>query len=145
MIYKLNDVVASCSCEVCGTAASQPYYSVYRLTVFPNWHSPLLPLHPPQDAHTHHAGAPKPDLKDLVVLPISDWFSLGDQLNISREELLVIKSNFHHDPQTCKRQMFQCWLISTSQASYHQLVVALKNAGDDSLAEELHIKYGKNL
>ena len=99
-------------------------------------------LYPPQDAH---AGAPKPDLKDLVVLPISDWFSLGDQLNIPREELLVINSNFHHDPQTCKRQVFQFWLDSTSQASYHQLVVALRNTGDDSLAEKLHIKYGKNL
>ena len=117
---------------------------IMRLTVFPNicrYYSSL----PPQDAHTHCAGAPKPDLKDLVVLPISDWFSLGDRLNISREELLVIRYNFHHDPPTCKRKMFQCWLDSTPQASYHQLVIALEDTGDDSLAEELCRKYGKSL
>ena len=86
---------------------------------------------------------PKPDLKDLVVLPISDWFSLGKELNIPREKLLLIESNFHHDMQTCKRKVFQCWLESTSEASYHQLMVALRNIGDDSLTEELCKKYGK--
>ena len=86
---------------------------------------------------------PKPDLKDLVVLLISDWSSLGKELNIPREKLLLIESNFHHDPQTCKRKLFQCWLESTSEASYHQLLFALKNIGDDSLAEELCKKYGK--
>ena len=92
-----------------------------------------------------HAGTPKPDLKDLVVLPISDCFSLGDQLNIPRVKLLEIKNYFHHDPQTCKRKVFQCWLESTPQASYHQLVVALRNTADYSLAEELCKKYSKRL
>ena len=92
-----------------------------------------------------HAGTPKPDLKDLVVFPISDCFSLGDQLNIPRVKLLEIKNYFHHDPQTCKRKVFQCWLESTPQASYHQLVVALRNTADYSLAEELCKKYSKRL
>ena len=41
--------------------------------------------------------------------------------------------------------MFQCWLESTPQASYHQLVVALRNTADYSLAEELCKKYSKRL
>ena len=136
---KLNNVVA-----VVVKYARLPLVSQYEVDCISR-HMPLLLLPPPQDAHTHHAGTPKPDLKDLVVLPISDWFSLGDQLNIAPEKLLVIRNNIHHDPPTCKKKMFQCWLDSTSQASYHQLVVALRNTGDDSLAENLHIKYGKNL
>ena len=87
-----------------------------RLTVFldiRHYYSSL-----PLKMHTHTlCRAPKPDLRDLVVLPVFDWFSLGDQLNIALEKLLVIRNSFHHDPPTCKRKMFQCWLDSISHAS----------------------------
>ena len=81
-------------------------------------------------------------LKDLVLLPIINWFDLGLQLNISEDNLDIIKQNNPNDTKACRREMFSAWLEINPDASYRQLVDALHTMGFHNIAERLCTKYG---
>lgn len=81
-------------------------------------------------------------LKDLVLLPVINWFDLGLQLNIPEDNLNIIKHNNPTDMKTCRREMFSAWLESDPDASYGQLVNALHTMGYHNVAEHLCTKYG---
>jgi len=81
-------------------------------------------------------------LKDLVLLPVINWFDLGLQLNIPEDNLNIIKQNNPNDTKACRREMFSAWLESDPDASYRQLVNALHTMGYHNIAKQLCTKYG---
>jgi len=77
-------------------------------------------------------------LKDLVLLPIHNWYSLGIQLSLPEDKLGEIKRNNPGDEQSCKAHMFSLWLRTASpRATYEQLVEALHRLGENSAMEHI--------
>ena len=85
-----------------------------------------------------------PELKDLQNLEISDWFGLGLKLGLSEGDLEVIRDDFHQNAKAQKREMFSRWLRTSATPSYKELIKALKQEGDISVADALEKKFGKN-
>ena len=84
-----------------------------------------------------------PQLKDLVLVQVTEWYDLGLQLGVEDEELDVIHRNNPGNLKTCRREMFKAWLRITPNPSYQQLVEALTAVGDVREADQLSKKYGK--
>ena len=80
---------------------------------------------------------PKPELKDLIHLRVSDWYRLGLALKLNSYDLDIIEKDFQGDTrkQTCK--MFELWLRTQPDALYEQLIKALHEAGDETVAKFL--------
>ena len=80
---------------------------------------------------------PKPELNDLMHLQVSDWYSLGLALKLIPYDLNIIEKDFRGDTrkQTCK--MFDHWLRTQPDASYEQLIKALHEVGDETVANSL--------
>ena len=76
-------------------------------------------------------------------LQVSDWYRLGLALTLSSYDLDIIEKDFRGDTrkQTCK--MFDLWLKTQPDASYQQLIKALCEVGDETVANSLRKKYGK--
>ena len=76
-------------------------------------------------------------------LQVSDWYRLGLALTLLSYDLDIIEKDFRGDTrkQTCK--MFDLWLKTQPDASYEQLIKALRKVGDETLANSLCNKYGK--
>eukprot|EP00731_Ephydatia_muelleri_P007193 Em0003g1441a len=83
-----------------------------------------------------------PELKDLQNLEISDWFGLGLKLGLSEGDLEVIRDDFHQNTKAQKREMFSRWLRTSATPSYKELIKALKQEGDISVADALEKKFG---
>ena len=75
----------------------------------------------------------RPSIRQLVeVMRMEDvnistwWIDLGLELNVSNNDLQVIKVNNCDDVNTCCRIMFEKWLRMTPNASWNQLIIALE-------------------
>ena len=86
---------------------------------------------------------PKPDLKDLMHLQVSDWNRLGLALKLVPYDLNIIEQDFRGDTRKQSLKMFELWLKVQPDASYEQLIKALREVGDETVASSLSIKYGK--
>ena len=86
---------------------------------------------------------PKPTLKELVLVKVTNWHNLGLQLNIDDDELRTIGRNNPQDQDACKRDMFRAWLKNCPQASYPQLIQAMVDIGDVNEASILGKKHGE--
>ena len=76
----------------------------------------------------------RPTIKQLQeVMRIEDidittqWRDIGLELVDSNKTLKVIEADHPSDVDTCCRLMFEKWLEAKSDASWSQLVIALKN------------------
>lgn len=76
-----------------------------------------------------------PTLRDLSLLPVTNWYFLGLQLGVSIDELDVIERKHPRDNHMCKIKMFGAWLRSDTSASYKKLVKALAAVEKRSIAE----------
>ena len=85
---------------------------------------------------------PKPDLKDLMHLQINAWNRLGLALKLNAYDLHKIEKDFQ-DTRRQTLKMFELWLKTQPDASYEQLIKALHEVGDETVANSLYIKYGK--
>ena len=76
-------------------------------------------------------------------LKVGDWYRLGLSLNIKPYELGIINKDCMADTngQTCK--MLELWLRTQPQASYQQLIQALHEVGDGTVADSLCKECGK--
>ena len=86
---------------------------------------------------------PKPDLKDLIHLQVSDWNRLGLALKLDPYGLNIIEQDFRGDTRKQTLKMFEFWLKTQPDASYEQLIKALREVGDETVASSLYMKYGK--
>ena len=89
------------------------------------------------------SGTQGPQMKDLVLIKVTEWYELGLQLGVEDAELEVIEKNNRGDLKTCRRNMFRAWLRITPSPSYQQLVEALVAVGEDKEADLLRKKYSK--
>ena len=85
-----------------------------------------------------------PSLKELMTLPISEWYPLGIQLGLEDYRLRIIRNNnasLSDSCQQCTIDMFQKWLDSSPVTpSYEQLHEALVNCGMRTAANYLEKK-----
>ena len=86
---------------------------------------------------------PKPELKDLMHLQVSDWNRLGLALMLVPYDLNIIEQDFQGDTRNQSLKMFELWLKTQPDASYEQLIKALHEVGEETVASSLSIKYGK--
>ena len=77
----------------------------------------------------------KPSAKKLQRYMIPDvatkWYELGLELFDEKEEhkLNIIKSNHGNDAKKCCLEMFLLWLENNNDATWYQIVEALKSPG----------------
>ena len=86
---------------------------------------PCIPTSVPDNRATTGSFPPEPKLKDLVLLKINDWYSLGLQLDIEDSKLDEIQKESNNNISLAKRMMFQHWLQNDTDANKHE---KLKNA-----------------
>ena len=66
-----------------------------------------------------------------------EWFALGLELKVNVAELNQIKQNFNNDVKGRCNEMFRLWLRSSTNASWNQLIQALKVVKLNFLAGEI--------
>ena len=76
-------------------------------------------------------------------LRVSDWNRLGLALKLNSYELNIIEQDFRGDTRKQSLKMFELWLKTQPDASYEQLIKALHEVGDETVASSLYMKYGK--
>ena len=76
-------------------------------------------------------------------LQVSYWKRLGLALKLNSYDLNIIEKDNKGDTRTQTLKMFDLWLKAQPDASYEQLIKALCEVGDKTVASSLCIKYGK--
>ena len=79
-------------------------------------------------------------VKELVAatITVSDWHSLGLQLNLTMCQLREIDVTYHKEGfNRIKAEIFNAWLKSSSSASWADLIKALKTISEDIVAGEI--------
>ena len=76
-------------------------------------------------------------------LRVSDWYRLGLALNLMSDDLDMIEKDHQGNTRKQTYKMFDFWLRTQPNASYDQLIKALREVGDISVANFLCKKYGK--
>ena len=89
------------------------------------------------------SGAQGLQMKDIVIIKVTEWYELGLQLGVDDAELEEIEKNNRGDLRACRRNMFRAWLRITPTPSYQQLVEALTAVGEGKEADLLSKKYSK--
>ena len=116
---------------------------IFMITV--QWAGPLMFL-APIPSFNLHVGHNAPSLVELVKLPITDWRSLGLQLDIAYHHLNTIQANNAQYPdsmQRCVAAVFQTWLNKDREASYEKVEKALCAAGMPELAQQFFRQPGE--
>ena len=92
-----------------------------------------------------HSGllAPKPELNNLMYLQVSDWKRLGLALKLNFYDLNIIEKDNRGDTREQTLKMFELWLKAQPDASYEQLIKALREVGDETVASFVCKKYSK--
>lgn len=78
-------------------------------------------------------------------LRVSDWNRLGLALELDSYDLDIIEKDNPGDRRKQTRKMFQLWLKTQPDGSYEQLIKALCEVGDGTVASSLCKKYGKHI
>ena len=86
-----------------------------------------------------------PDLKDLMHLQVSDWNRLGLALKLNSYDLNIIERDHRGDTRKQTLKMLELWLKTQPDASYEQLIKALHEVGDETVASSLWTEYGKHI
>ena len=76
-------------------------------------------------------------------LQVSDWYRLGLALRLNSYDLDIIKKDHPGDTKSQTCNMFGLWLRTQPDASYEQLIKALRKVGDETVANSLRKMYGK--
>ena len=92
---------------------------------------------------TFLSGTQEPQMKDLVLIKVTEWYELGLQLGVKDAELEGIEKDNQRDLKSCRRNMFRAWLRITPNPSYQQLAEALMAVGEEREADLLCKKYSK--
>ena len=73
---------------------------------------------------------------------ISDWFILGLNLGVPYPLLKEVRSSYSVEGSgACKRETLVLWLQHTPSASWGDVVGALQQMGENSVAERIQLKY----
>ena len=81
----------------------------------------------------------EPELRDLVLLNIRDWYGLGLRLHLPDSELRNIQHNNPGNEHACKREMFSLWVnMASPRATYEQLMEELHCLGENAAIKHIH-------
>ena len=81
-----------------------------------------------------------------AVRSVSDWHNLGLHLDITMRKLKEINRIYRVEgEERIKAEMFDVWLKSCPDASWHDLVTALNEIGEKRVAQEVESCYCKQL
>ena len=88
-------------------------------------------------------GPATPTLKELTneLNSVSNWYTLGVNLNFKHYQLNTIESNHPADNNRCKIDMLGCWLDSTSNPNWDTVAKALDQMDEHKLAVKIRRKY----
>ena len=78
-------------------------------------------------------------------LQVSDWNRLGLALKLNSYDLNIIEQDNRGDTRKQTLKMLQHWLKTQPDASHEQLIRALREVGDETVASSLCMKYGKHI
>ena len=84
-----------------------------------------------------------PSLKALTneLKSVTDWHSLGVNLDLKYQQLNVIERNHWGDNKRCKTEMLACWLGSTSTPTWEGVAEALCLMDEYVVADTVRRKY----
>ena len=73
---------------------------------------------------------------------ISDWFTLGLNLGVHYRLLKEVRSNYSVDGcGACRRETLVLWLQRAPNASWRDVVGALRQMGENAVAQRIEQKY----
>ena len=78
-------------------------------------------------------------LKELKL--VTDWHSLGINLDLQSHHLKIIQRNFGGDDQRCKAEMLACWLQSVTAPTWEAVVEALDQMDECQVASKIRRNY----
>lgn len=86
---------------------------------------------------------PEPELKDLDLIELVEWFRVGLQLGIKEFELVNIERDYQQLKDR-KIRMFSAWLRTCDNPNYHDLVKALEAVGEEKAARQVRYTFMKH-
>ena len=73
---------------------------------------------------------------------VTNWFLLGVNLRLPKHELSKIQQNYAHQGNDQQRvEMLDLWLRRTPNATWEDVVDALQQMGENTVAENIREKY----
>ena len=73
---------------------------------------------------------------------VSDWHTLGIQLDLTMEQLDDLHTTYHgYRTDRLKAEMFNVWLKRFSNASWTDLITALRAMGEERVASDIEAEY----
>ena len=88
------------------------------------------------------AGSPPLRLLVEAVTNVTDWHTLGRNLNLTNTQLENIHVTYHvHGVERLKTEMFDAWLKSSPSASWSDLISALKSMNKHTVASDIAAHY----
>ena len=74
---------------------------------------------------------------------ISDWFTLGLNLGVPHHQLEEVRRNYYsvEGLGACRRETLVLWLQRTPNASWRDVVAALRRMGENIVAERIELLY----
>ena len=84
-----------------------------------------------------------PTLKALVneLNSVSDWHSLGINLDLKRHQISEIERNHRGDEKRCKTEILGCWLDNSAEPTWAAVAEALDLMEAHTVAEKIQQKY----
>ena len=84
-----------------------------------------------------------PTLKELMneLKSVSDWHTLGVNLDLKRHQLSEIEKNHRGDDKRCRTEVLGCWLDNTTNPTWKAVAEALYLMEAQSVADNIKIKY----
>ena len=77
-----------------------------------------------------------------AVSSVTDWHGLGRQLGLTMSRLRGVEVTYHmHGVERMKAEMFDVWLRRFPNASWTDLITALREMGLDSVASNVRAVY----
>ena len=84
-----------------------------------------------------------PTLKELMneLKSVSDWHTLGVNLDLKRHQLSEIEKNHRGDDKRCRTEVLGCWLDNTTNPTWKAVAEALYLMEAYSVADNIKRKY----
>ena len=72
---------------------------------------------------------------------MSDWHTLGLNLDLKYQQLKEIEKNHRGDDKVCKTKVLSCWLDNTLIPTWEDVVEALNLMDEHTVANKIQRKY----
>ena len=77
----------------------------------------------------------------MALKSVSDWHSLGVNLDVKSHQLDTIEKNHRGDDERCRTEMLICWLNNTIAPTWEDVAKVLGQMEHGRVADEIQRKY----